>query len=68
MAPPEPPPKSLNPILRPGDLVRLTARPEWGVGQVQTIIGEHITVNFEEAGKVAINAAVAVLERVEEQD
>lgn len=62
MAASDPPPKSLNPILRPGDLVRLTARPDWGVGQIQSIVGERITVNFEEAGKVVINAAAAVLE------
>lgn len=51
-----------NPSLQPGDLVRLPARPDWGVGQIQSIIGERITVNFEDGGKVVLNAAVAILE------
>ena len=47
----------------PGDWVRLLEAPEWGVGQVQSVIGERITVNFEHAGKQLINAAVAALAR-----
>ncbi|MBR0678386.1 DUF3553 domain-containing protein [Roseomonas alkaliterrae] len=42
--------------------VRLPSRPDWGTGQVQSVIGDRITVNFEHAGKVLINAAVAELE------
>ena len=61
----DPPAKRPNPSLAPGDLVRLPARPDWGVGQIQSIIGERITVNFEEAGKVVLNAAVAILEPAE---
>ena len=61
----DPPAKRPNPSLVPGDLVRLPARPDWGVGQIQSIIGERITVNFEEAGKVVLNAAVAILEPAE---
>ncbi|WP_204623448.1 DUF3553 domain-containing protein [Crenalkalicoccus roseus] len=45
--------------------VRLPARPDWGTGQVQSVIGDRITVNFEHAGKVLINGAVAELEVVE---
>jgi hypothetical protein len=45
--------------------VRLPARPDWGTGQVQSVIGDRITVNFEHAGKVLVNGAVVELEVVE---
>ena len=48
-------------FLVPGDLVRHPTRPDWGLGQVQSVIGERITVNFENAGKVLINGAVIAL-------
>ena len=47
--------------------VRLPARPEWGIGQVQSVAGQRITVNFEHAGKVLINAAVVDLELAEDE-
>lgn len=37
-----------------GDLVRAEARPEWGVGQVQSSVDGRVTVNFENEGKVVI--------------
>ena len=46
----------------PGQYVRLPARPEWGLGQVQSVVGEKVTVNFEEAGKVVIHLRAATLE------
>ena len=42
--------------------IRHPGKPEWGVGQVQSVVGDRITVNFEHAGKVLINAAVIALE------
>ena len=45
----------MNEFLTPGQLVRHPNRPDWGLGQVQSVIGNKITVNFEEAGKVVIN-------------
>ena len=39
----------------PGQYVRHPARPDWGVGQVQSVIGDRVTVNFENAGKLLIN-------------
>ena len=51
----------MNALLEPGQLVRHPNKPEWGLGQVQSIIGEKITVNFEEAGKVVINGSVVEL-------
>ncbi len=46
----------------PGQLVRHTGRPDWGVGQVQSVVGARVTVNFEHAGKVLINTAVVALQ------
>jgi hypothetical protein len=40
----------------PGALVRHPDEAAWGVGQVQSVIGNRITVNFENAGKRLINA------------
>jgi hypothetical protein len=35
--------------LTPGMFVRNPAAPDWGVGQVQSVIGGRVTVNFEHA-------------------
>ena len=48
--------------VEPGQFVRHPRRPEWGLGQVQSVIGDRVTVNFEEAGKVLVNAGVVELE------
>ncbi len=45
----------------PGDFVRHPDRPDWGLGQVQSAIGNRVTVSFEEAGKVLINSAEVLL-------
>lgn len=47
--------------LVPGALVRHPTQPDWGLGQVQSVIGNRVTVNFEDAGKQLINAAVVKL-------
>ena len=39
----------------PGDKVINPANKAWGIGQVQSIIKEKVTVNFENAGKKVIN-------------
>jgi transcription elongation factor GreA-like protein len=52
--------------LVPGSFVRHPDRPDWGVGQVQSVIGQRVTVNFENAGKLLINAAVIGLEPIED--
>jgi hypothetical protein len=54
----------MNPLLVPGAMVRHPTQPDWGLGQVQSVIGERVTVNFEDYGKVLINAAVVELEVV----
>lgn len=52
--------------IEPGMRVRHPGRPEWGVGQVQSVVGHRVTVNFEHAGKLLLNLAVISLEQVEE--
>ena len=47
--------------IEPGRRVRHPDRPDWGDGQVQSGIGERVTVNFPEAGKGLIHAAVVEL-------
>ncbi len=41
----------------PGQLVRHPGQPDWGLGQVQSVVGPRVTVNFENAGKVLVNTA-----------
>jgi len=54
----------LGSLLEPGMLVRHPDRPDWGRGQVQSNIGNRITVNFEHAGKVVVDATRVDLELV----
>ena len=51
--------------LEPGVYVRHPSEPDWGLGQVQSVDGERVTVGFEHAGKVLINTAVVTLEPAE---
>ena len=44
-----------------GDFVRHPARPNWGFGQVQSVIGQVVTVTFEEVGKQVIHADHIIL-------
>ena len=46
----------------PGQWVVVGAHPEWGAGQVQSAVGDRVTVNFEHRGKVLINAALVELD------
>lgn len=50
-----------NALLTPGDFVRNPARPDWGPGQIQSMIGHRITVNFENAGKLVIDGNIVEL-------
>lgn len=47
----------------PGDYVTNPYQKEWGIGQVQSIIKNMVTVNFEHAGKKTINTDEIVLEK-----
>ena len=51
--------------VEPGQFVRHPGQPDWGLGQVQSVTGVRVTVNFENAGKVLINAQVVALEVAE---
>ena len=50
--------------LEPGMLVRNPGEPDWGLGQVQSVAGNRVTVNFEHEGKLLINAERVTLEVV----
>lgn len=51
--------------LVPGMYVRHPDLPAWGLGQVQSAVGDRITVNFEHAGKRLINGAIVHLIEVD---
>ncbi|MEP5151931.1 DUF3553 domain-containing protein [Planktotalea sp.] len=51
----------LNAFLEPGMFVRHPNEPDWGLGQVQSVIMPRITVNFREVGKVVINGSQVAL-------
>ena len=51
----------IDSLIEPGALVRHSGQPDWGLGQVQSVVGDIVTVNFEHAGKQTINASVAPL-------
>ena len=46
---------NVDPELVPGALVRHPAAPDWGIGQVQSVVGGRVTANFENAGKRVID-------------
>jgi len=56
--------KEANNLLAPGMLVRNRARPDWGLGQVQSRIDHRVTVNFTEIGKVLVDSRNVALELV----
>ena len=48
----------------PGDLVINPKNRSWGIGQIQSIIKNRVTANFENAGKKVINSNEIILERI----
>ena len=54
--------------LVPGALVRNPAEPDWGIGQIQSVIGNRITVNFEHEGKLLIDGNRVTLVAVDGPD
>ena len=48
----------------PGDFVINIKNKNWGIGQIQSIVKNKITANFENAGKKVINSEEVILERV----
>ena len=51
----------------PGDYVVNPNNTDWGIGQVQSIINNIVTVNFTNAGKKTINANEIVLDKYNEK-
>ena len=49
----------------PGDYVKNPSNKDWGIGQVQSIIGNKVTVNFENAGKQVMNIKNIKLEKID---
>ena len=47
----------------PGDKVINPLEKDWGIGQVQSMINNKITVNFQNVGKKVINAENIKLEK-----
>ena len=47
----------------PGDFVINPENKTWGIGQVQSIIGTKVTVNFQNVGKKTINTLEINLEK-----
>ena len=48
----------------PGDYVINPKQKDWGIGQVQSIVKNKITVNFQNQGKQVINGEIINLEKV----
>ena len=48
----------------PGDYVINPKDRSWGVGQIQSIIKNKVTVNFENVGKKVINSKEIILEKI----
>lgn len=50
-----------NILIEPGHFVTHPKAPELGLGRVQTIVGDKITVNFENAGKLVVDGSIIEL-------
>ena len=48
----------------PGDFVINPDNKGWGIGQIQSIVNNKVTVNFENVGKKVINSDNITLERI----
>ena len=50
--------------LEPGDFVLNPLEKNWGIGQIQSIIKNKVTINFENSGKKVINLDNVTLEKI----
>ena len=55
-------------VYEPGDYVINPKEKKWGIGQIQTIIKNKVTVNFENAGKKVINNEQIILKKINKID
>ncbi len=53
--------------LEPGNFVINPFEKDWGTGQIQSIIRNKATVNFQNAGKKVINLNNIILEKIENE-
>ena len=53
--------------LEPGNFVINPSEKNWGIGQIQSIIGNKVTVNFENFGKRVINVEIITLEKLKDE-
>ena len=51
----------------PGDFVINPLNKDWGIGQVQSIIKNKVTVNFQNNVKQVINSEIVRLEKIENE-
>ena len=58
----------IDSVFEPGALVQLTSEYDWGIGQVQSIIKEKVTVNFENVGKKVINSKNIELKKLKKNE
>ena len=50
--------------LSPGVYVVNKNNSDWGIGQIQSIINNKVTVNFENTGKQVLNIKEVLLEKI----
>jgi transcription elongation factor GreA-like protein len=50
-----------------GDYVINPLHKDWGIGQVQSIIKNKVTVNFQNQGKQVINGEIVMLEKIKNE-
>ena len=55
---------AMIPLYEPGEYVINPKNKSWGIGQIQSIIKDKVTVNFENVGKKVINSKIIILEKV----
>jgi|TARA_B110000259_G_scaffold159661_1_gene182786 hypothetical protein len=51
----------------PGDYVLNPLQKDWGIGQIQSIAKNKITVNFQNQGKQVIDGNVITLEKIKNE-
>lgn len=54
--------------LTPGTFVRSPANPDWGLGQVQSVVDGKATINFEHRGKLVLRLDAVALDVVDAAD
>ena len=53
--------------LEPGDYVINPQNKDWGIGQIQSIVKNKITVNCENSGKQVLNSNIVELKKVNDR-